>query len=74
MHHVPHPLLQRARRIAAELEWERCACTACAGRGVVGARGEEPEPCPVCHGVKQLWIDPDGGLVDVEELVERHDG
>lgn len=80
MHRARHPLLDRARHIAAELQWERTACDVCASRGVMGSpgrgssvRGEEPEPCPACLGVSYVWIDPRSGILDIEELVEEYE-
>ena len=80
MHRARHPLLERARHIAAELMWERTACDVCSSRGVMGspgrgssARGDEPEPCPACLGVSYLWIDPRRGVFNVEELIEDYE-
>ena len=80
MHRARHPLLERARQIAAELEWERTACDVCSSRGAIGspghgslARGDELEPCPGCLGVSYVWIDPRGGIFNVEELIEEYE-
>jgi hypothetical protein len=79
MHRVRHPLLERARQIAAELEWERAACDVCSSRGAIAspgkgslARGDEPEPCPGCLGVSYVWINPRREIFNVEELIEEH--
>jgi hypothetical protein len=78
MHRGKHPLLERARRIAAELEWERTACDVCSSRGVLGtsgratARADGPEPCPACLGVSYVWITPNG-ILDVEEVLEEYE-
>ena len=80
MHRARHPLLERARRIADELGWERTACDVCSARGVLGSpgkgsskRGDEPEPCPTCLGVSYLWLDARRELFDVEELIEEYE-
>jgi len=80
MHRARHPLLERARHLAAELGWERTACDVCSARGVLGSpgkssavRGDEPEPCPTCLGVSYLWLDERRELFDVEELIEEYE-
>ena len=74
MHRARHPLLDRARRIAAELRWERTGCDVCSSRGVLGSPGgDELEPCPACLGVSYLWIDPRRRVFNVEELIEEHE-
>jgi hypothetical protein len=79
VHRARHPLLEEAKRIAAELEWERTACDVCSSRGSIGsaghaslARRDEPEPCPACLGVSFVWIDRQRRIYNVEELVEDH--
>ena len=80
MHRVRHPLLEKAKRIVAELEWERAACEVCSSRGSIGsaghaslARGDEPEPCPACLGVSFVWLDRHRLIFNVEELVEDYE-
>jgi len=80
VHRARHPLLDRAKRIAAELEWERTGCEVCSSRGWIEsaghaslARGDEPEPCPACLGVSFVWIDRQRRIYNVEELVEDHE-
>jgi len=80
MHRARHPLLDRARRMAVELMWERTACDVCSSRGVLGtagrgslARGDEHEPCPACLGVSHLWIDARRAVFNVEELIEEYE-
>ena len=79
MHRARHPFLERARQIAAELEWERSACDVCSSRGTIGSPGhgslarDEPEPCPACLGVSYVWIDSRRGIFNVEELIEEYE-
>lgn len=80
MHRARHPLLERARQLAAELGWERAACDVCSGRGSMGSpgqgfsgRGDEPEPCPACLGVSSVWLDAERRIFNVEELIEEHE-